>query len=924
MKISRREFVKSVTASGIALSVSRLAIAEKPSFAERETLPGRQGWNPAADGRGRIDAVPKVTGAKLYASDFRAADLPGWPQKTSHALPIRAADATHVLTEVDLSRLTGALKPSVVVTADDLARIGARVPEYYAGDLLCPVGKTPLYLGQPVAMLIFEDFDTFDQARLALRDQAVLKFGAETGPVKMPNYGQFRFTRVGGPTPEAPDVYSPFKNGWVSPGFFHESGAPVWPRLPEPSGQAYAQAADYGKKIRDELAANNPALLVLDREFETQSVDPMALEPESGLAWYDAGRKDLNLVISVQSPSEITEAMAYMLGNAQAAFKPTHINANCASCGGGFGGRDHTPFPLYVALAGMFFPNRPVRLANNRFEQFQLGIKRHAFKMRTRIGVDRATGKMVGFAADHVLDGGGLANFSGQVASVGALAALGIYYVPKVDLTTYAFHSRGVTAGSMRCYGTIQTMTALEVQVDEICRELPLDPIEFRRRNATRNRQPVAGNNYVVSIRTPEILDKLEKHPIWAQRAEEKTRGQQSGILVGTGVAVATKNYGTGGDACLASVEIAPDGRIAVYSDGAEMGNGLGTALANRVAAHLGGVADEVALQQADAFAPLGLVSSGDPFTIDQKTQDAGARNPRWVPQASSATAASTGAHVATHPAAEAARVIFRLGLWPAALELWGVAPKDPKAKDWEKAVWKDGQLVMPELPPLSLAAVAAKAHARKGVTGAMAHGFNRWAWSQATFQLDGQAWTADIDALAVRRGTGKFVRIDRSNVKFPPASFNQSGPTYTAQCGTLVRIEIDRATGALRIAKAYSVLECGRALVPEVVLGQAQGGFAMGVGYALLETLPPYEDGPGNGKWNLGQYVVARGSDLPLQGLEVEVLPPVDPAEHPKGMAEVNMIPVVPALLNAIYDATGHRFRSLPVTQAMIKGVLK
>ena len=119
-------------------------------------------------------------------------------------------------------------------------------------------------------------------------------------------------------------------------------------------------------------------------------------------------------------------------------------------------------------------------------------------------------------------------------------------------------------------------------------------------------------------------------------------------------------------------------------------------------------------------------------------------------------------------------------------------------------------------------------------------------------------------------------------------------------------------------------MLECGQVLVPEVVVGQAQGGFAMGVGFVLLESLPPYEGGPGNGKWNLGQYLVARGSDLPLQGLEVEVLPPVDPAENPKGMAEVNMIPVVPALLNAIYDATGHRFRSLPVTQAMIKGVLK
>jgi CO/xanthine dehydrogenase Mo-binding subunit len=229
----------------------------------------------------------------------------------------------------------------------------------------------------------------------------------------------------------------------------------------------------------------------------------------------------------------------------------------------------------------------------------------------------------------------------------------------------------------------------------------------------------------------------------------------------------------------------------------------------------------------------------------------------------------------------------------------------------------------MQGLPPLALPAIAAKAHASNGVTGAMAHAFNRWAWARATFAVGGQPWTADIDALAVRRGTGKFVRVNRSNVKLPPTSLNQSGPTYTTACGTLVRIEIDRASGALRIAKAYNVFECGRALVPEIVLGQAQGGFAMGVGYALLETLPLYEDGPGNGQWNLGQYLVARGSDLPLRDLEIEVLPAVDANERPKGMAEVVMIPVVAALINAIFDATGHRFRSLPVTQDMLKGVL-
>ncbi len=924
MRPSRREFVKSVTASGIVLSLSRLGWTEEPGFAVRETLPGRGRWNPAATGVGRVDGVVKVTGAKLYASDFRAADLPGWPANTSHAILIRAPDATHVYVGMDLARLSGALKPSAVVTAADLAQAGTRVPEFYAGDLFCALGKTPLYLGQPVALLIFETFDAFDQARLALRDGTFVKFGEETGPVMMPNYGAYRFTRVAGPTPESPDVYSPLQAGWVSPPASPHTALPVWTPLATAAGSPYAKAATYGEQIRAELAAKNPDLLVLDREFETQSVDPMFLEPECGLAWYDTGRKSLELVLGVQSPYEAAEAIAFMLGKARAGIKPAHVNAQFAYMGGGFGGRDHTPFPLYVALAAMFYPGRPVRLAQDRYQQFQGGIKRHSFKMHTRIGIDRASGKIQAVAADHVLDGGGLANLSVQVATVGATAALGIYYVPKVDVTTVALHSRGVTAGSMRGYGTLQTMTALEVLVDEAAAALPLDPIEFRRRNALKTGgRTMAGNPYSVSVRTPEILDKLEQHPIWRQRADEKARGSRDGKVVGTGVACATKDYGTGADASLGRVEVDPEGRITIYCDHTEMGTAVGTALANRVALHIGGIADEVSLARIDTFGPLALIKSGDPYTMDQATQNAAQRNPRWVPEISTATTASIGAHVGTHAAAEAARVVFRFGLWPAALELWGIAPADPRAKQWETANWKDRQLTMPGLPPLALPAIAAKAHARNFMTGAMAHSFSRWAWSRATFAIGGQPWTADIDALAVRRGNGRFIRIDRTNVKFPPTDFNRIGTTYTSECGTLVRIEIERATGTLRIAKAYSVLECGQALVPEVVVGQAHGGFAMGFGYALLESLPPFESGPGNGQWNLGQYLIARGSDLPVGELEIEVLPPVDDKEPPKGIAEVVMIPVVAALLNAIFDATGHRFRSLPVTQTLLKGVL-
>ncbi|MEP7329467.1 MAG: molybdopterin cofactor-binding domain-containing protein [Betaproteobacteria bacterium] len=922
MELSRREFVKLVTGSGIVLTWSPLAIGQVPGFAARETLPGRSGWNPAAAGTGRIDGVAKVTGAKLYASDFRAADLPGWPTATSHAILVRASDATHVYTGLDLARLTGSSAPTVVVTAADLVRAGMRVPAFFKGDLLCPAGTTPLYLGQPVALLLFATFDAFDAARIAIRNQNFVKFGKATPAVQTPPYGSNRFVRVAGPSTKDPDVYSPLQAGWVGPIRFNKGDAPVWANANR-TGPANAQATYYGDRIRKELAAGDPNVLMLDRTFDTQSIDPMFLEPESGLAWFDATTRKLEMVVGVQSPAETAQSVAYLLGNARGAYKPALVNTQFAYVGGGFGGRDHTPFPLYVALAALFLPGRPVRLAHDRYQQFQGGIKRHAFKMRSQIGVDRKTGKILAFAADHVLDGGGLANFSVSVADVGATGAIGIYDIPKVDVTTVAVHSRGVTAGSMRGYGTTQTMSALEVLIDEAAVALQIDPIEFRRRNALpTDGRTMAGNTYFGPVRTPEILDKLDRHPIWQQRAAFKAK-TPSGFATGTGLACVTKDYGSGADCSLATVELAPDGRISVYSDAVEMGTAIGTALANRVATILGVVADEVAMARVDVFGPLELMTSGDPYANTQAFQDAAARNPHWVPQISSPSSASVGAHISTQGAAEAATMIFRFGLWPAALELWGIAPTAPLAAQWQRARWQKGALTMPGKSPLPIATLAARAHERKWVTGAMVHGFNRWAWAQATFTVAGQSFTADLDALAVRMGDGKFLRIPRRNVKFPPTIFNRFSTAYSSLCGTVVRIEIERATGALRIAKAYSVVECGTSLVPEVVMGQMQGGFAMGVGQALLENLPLYEDGPGNGTWNLGQYVVARATDLPMQDLECEILPPVTPHDAPKGMAEVVMIPVIPAILNAIFDATGRRFASLPVTPDMLKGAL-
>ena len=220
-------------------------------------------------------------------------------------------------------------------------------------------------------------------------------------------------------------------------------------------------------------------------------------------------------------------------------------------------------------------------------------------------------------------------------------------------------------------------------------------------------------------------------------------------------------------------------------------------------------------------------------------------------------------------------------------------------------------------------------------MTGAVVHGFNRWQWTEADFDLPGGSARLPVDGLSLRYGDGAgkpsrvtmtpngYQLLSRRAVFFPPTRNNNAMVGYNTAVATLAEIAVDATNGKVALLSHHTILECGNMLVPELVSGQIQGGLATGIGLALHEALPLYEEGPGDGTWNFNRYHLPRGSDVAVWTQSAEVLPPLSDSEPPKGMAEVVAIPVMAAIVNGIAHAIGHRFRSLPVTPDQILEVL-
>lgn len=918
--LSRRDLLKSFVAAGVTIRLGALATVAEAAPSQGALVD--EGWWDAARGvRHRVDAIAKVTGGKVFSRDYRARDLPGWPKTQSHAFLIRATKADRLFEDIDLSSLGAELQPDRIVRAEDLAKDGIHVPDpdYYGDVFLLPRGETPYLLGQPVALVIYHDFARYDAAKRRIKfDDTVVRYGRETGPRTLKHYAASRYVRIEGETPDADDRHSSVLNGVINGTF--DGDKPVW----SDTGGGLAVAAG----IADGIAKADAGSLVLKRDYFIPFYDASAMETDNGNVWYDEKARALGLVFATQSPHRDALVIARMLKGTR--FDLDKLDARFGDTVG-YGTKDTAVFPLYCVLAGLYGDGRPVRLANDRFEQFQSGLKAHAFTMKKTLIVDRETSKFKAITADFTCHGGGRSNVTPNVARGSMRGIQSVYYVPKSDISVIALASRAVEAGSTRGYGCLQGICAAEMLVDEAAEELGLDPIEFRQRNAFKLGQKAPqGDIWGGTPRNEEMLARAKAHPLWKERAARKRafEVENPGKRYGVGFAIAIKNYG-GGPAQsngTTSLSLSASGKLSMRSVVHEMGTGSATSQSAMVANVLGRPPEENIFSVID-WPELPLYSKPAANPQEQAKLEA---DPRYTRNFAPPMSASNSVHAFNFATEQAARALLRFSLWPAAQAIW--AQSSPSVRFEDIQVTAAG-IAAPGQAPLPLARLAAKAHELGLVTAVSLHTFRRGLRAaQADFDIPGVGvLRIDADALAVRYGdgasaerkalmrSGGFHFIERANLAYPPPTGERPRTETYSSKAILIELVVNTTTGDIELLSHHSIMDCGRAIVPQLVSGQIQGGVAMGIGFALHEYLPPFEDGPGDGTWNWNRYHLPHASEIAVWRQTEEILAPISDREPPKGIAEVTTIAAMPACANAIAHALGKRFYEFPISREKI-----
>ena len=727
----------------------------------------------------RPDGLDKVTGRAKYGADFNAPNM-------LHAAVLRSPHAHARIIKIDTSKAEALSGVKAFVTRADFPT-GLKGEDFYLQENTI-AGDRVLYDGHAVAAIAATSaLVAKDAIKLIEVEYEILPHVTDVDEAMRP---------------DAPVIREGAQDHTV----------------PEGSPSNIVSYMDFGHG--DLETGFSDSDLIMENTYKTEAAHQGYIEPHACVGQLGQDGKG-EMWICTQGQWFIRKMCAAVLG-----LEASQLRVTPSEIGGGFGGKT-TIFSEALSLAlSRKAGGRPVKLVMTRSEVLRATGPTASASMDVKIGMKK-NGKMTAASAVFRMQGGA---FPGMAPTGMALeCAFANYQLPAVHHIGYDVLSNRPKSAAYRAPGSPMAAFAVESLVDEMCRELNLDPIEVRLLNGSKEGTKSSFGPTFRKIGLIETLEAAKSHPnLEVELGPNQGRGIASGFWM---------NHG--GETSI-SMALGEDGTVTLSIGTPDIG-GSRASMALMVSETLGIPYEDVRVN---------VVETGS----------LGVNEPTHGSRATFATGKA-----AVEACNEAIKEMCRR-----AAEKWGI---DPEAIDWFDGAAHPSGPNAGDFPPMTIKEIGR----RMGRTGGPISGHHA-------------------------------------------TTYGGAGESFGTH---VVDLEVDPETGRATILRYLVVQDAGRAIHPSYVEGQFQGGAAQGIGWALNEEYIYGEDGKLQNAGFL-DYRVPVASDLPMIDTVIVEVPSDSHPFGVRGVGETGIAPPLPAIANAIADATGKRLRHLPISPPKVLKAIK
>jgi len=615
--------------------------------------------------------------------------------------------------------------------------------------------------------------------------------------------------------------------------------------------------AEVHQEFGDVEAAFKECDLIRTDTLKTKRQDAAFIEPHGCLATFDK-RGYLTLYSSTQSPHYVQRMIAMVLN-----LPIGKVRVIKPYVGGGFGPKTETN-PLEMSASFLSLKTgKPVKMKYTREQVFLHSRARHRYIHKLTTGVKK-DGTLLALKNEAILDGGAYSSF-GIATIYYAGSLLGApYKLPNMKYDGYRAYTNNPVSGAQRGHGGVAARAAWEHQLDLIADDLGMDPMELRLKNVMAVGDTTCNELYMSSFGIKECLEAVKTKSGWENKRGKLPKGKGIGVACGFFVSGAGYPiYRSETPHSTVTIKVAEDGgTVHLYSGSAEIGQGSDTTLAMIAAEAIGINLSDIRVSSGDTDfgVDLGAYASRQTLMSGNAAKEAGedVKN-----QVLGVLAEKTGVPLENMDIREGL-IMFKNG----------AADFSSLRKTYlgEHRGWKD----QPSGEALTFKEAARVAFLEKG-------------------QIIGK---------------GKY-KPPKLGGSYKGAAVGTS-PAYGCSA-QVVEVSVDMETGKITVDKMTDAHDCGFAINRTSVEGQMQGSLDMGLGEALFEEVKLAKGKILNA--NLSEYKIPTALDMP--NVDCIIIESNEPA-GPFGAKEVGegaILPTIPAILNAVYDAIGVSIQELPLT---------